>query len=147
MVKLKYFFLTIMLLGIKQVVLCQEQLHFSHPEQLPMYRNVKGGGLDSLLIFVYQNLRYPETALKDSVGGVVSIVYIIEEDGTTTNHLIVRGVREDINQEALRIAKMIKYDTPAKNDNQPVRSQFAIHIAFDYREELKKENRIARQRR
>ena len=90
---------------------------FGHPEQFPVYRS--GKGLDSLLIFVQQNFKYPETALKESVGGVMSILYTIEEDGTTSDHRIVRGVREDINKEALRVTKMIKYDTPARNGNQP----------------------------
>ena len=129
MIKLKYVFLIVLFFGLKQTLLSQEILPFSHPEEYPIYDSTKIGLLNELL-FVLRNVKYPETAVKDSIEGRVFVSYWIEKDGTTTNHEIIRGLREDIDQEALRVAKMIKYFSPAKNRGEPIRFQSIIPVYF-----------------
>ena len=61
-----------------------------------------------LLDFIQEEMKYPLSAIKDSIEGTVIISYIVDTLGHTINHKIIRGVRKDVDLEALRIAKLIK---------------------------------------
>ena len=47
-------------------------------------------------------------------------------------HRVIKGVREDLDVEALRVAKLIKFDKPAMNNNEPIGVCFQVGILFNY---------------
>lgn len=60
-----------------------------------------------------------------------SVLFIIEKDGTM-NNFKATGDNESLNQEAIRTFKKIKNKwSPAKNNNQPVRSVFRMPVSFN----------------
>lgn len=81
--------------------------------------------------FIQENLVYPLTAKRDTVVGVVYISFMIDTSGLTVNHNVVRGIREDVNIEALRIAKLIKFDRPALQKGKPIEVKFTIPVVFE----------------
>lgn len=93
----------------------------------PAYNN----GMKGLFEFIRANLVYPQSAIDDSIEGRVYIEYIVDTLGNTSNHKILRGVREDIDNEALRIARLIKYDKPAFSwRDEPVEIEYVLPINF-----------------
>lgn len=98
-------------------------------ENTPIFR--KNKGLEELMKFITDNLQYPETALKDSLEGRVITQFWIDTLGNTYNHKIVRGVREDLDNEALRVVKLLKYDVPAMQRGKPIASAFTLPIIFN----------------
>ena len=106
------------------------------PEELPMFKK-ELSSTAKLLEFIGKNIIYPETAIKDKVEGRVTVQFCIGKDGTTSEHEIVRSVREDLDNEALRIAKLIKFDVPAKNRGEPVETCFTLPISFSLSENTK----------
>ena len=80
--------------------------------------------------FVKRNIVYPESAVLDSIEGKVYVKYLVDTSGKTKNHTVVKGIREDLNKEAIRVAKMIKYDSPAKIRGKPVLFYFTLPIRF-----------------
>lgn len=93
----------------------------------PAYNN----GMKGLFEFIRANLVYPQTAIDDSIEGRVYIEYIVDTLGYTSNHKIIRGVREDIDNEALRVARLIKYDKPAFSwRDEPVECVYYLPINF-----------------
>jgi len=92
----------------------------------PLY---KGGELE-LTKFIIENINYPNSAIDDSIFGIVYITLTVDTLGNITNYDIYKGIREDLNIEALRIAKLIKFEEPAKKRGVPVACKYAIAIRF-----------------
>ncbi len=95
-------------------------------EIMPQYK----GGMNKMEIFIDSLLSYPKTAIKDSIEGEVYISFIVDTTGKTINHKIVKGVRNDLNQEALRVAKLIHFFKPAYQRGKPVAVEYNIKISF-----------------
>lgn len=100
------------------------------PEELPILN--KGQlSFEGIQAFLTENIKYPETAIKDKIEGKVFVEFWIDTAGFTHEHKIVKGVREDLDNEALRVAKLIKFDEPAKNRGKPISMFFTLPISFD----------------
>lgn len=98
-------------------------------ESIPDFR--KKNGNEKLIKFIVQNLQYPETALKDSLEGRVITQFWIYNLGNTYDHKIVRGIREDLDNEALRVVKLLKYEVPAMLRGKPAALRFTLPIIFN----------------
>jgi len=95
------------------------------------YEVFSDSGLDKFYAFIRNNLVYPETAKKDKIEGVVVVSFWIDSTATTSDHKISQGIREDLDTEALRIAKLIKFDLPAKDYyGKPTGMCFTLPIRF-----------------
>ncbi|WP_350472289.1 energy transducer TonB [Parabacteroides caeci] len=76
-----------------------------------------------------------------SIEGRVLISFMIDTMGNTFDHVVVRGIREDLDQDALRVARLIKYDTPAMQKYKPVIVKFVVPIDFSLQyDQLMKNN-------
>lgn len=93
--------------------------------------------------FIQGELIYPLSAIKDTVEGTVVISFIIDTLGLTINHKVVKGIRDDLNNEALRIAKQIKFDKPALQKGKPIAVEHTVPVVFDLRH-LKKKSKCKR---
>lgn len=80
--------------------------------------------------FVMNHIQYPLSAQKDSIEGRVVVSFMIDTLGNTLDHVVVRGIREDLNQEALRVARLIKFDAPAQQKDKPIEIRFVIPVDF-----------------
>ncbi len=85
---------------------------------------------EDILSFIDKNIIYPNTAIADSLEGIVAVSFWIEKDGTTSRHAIVKGVRNDLDEEALRVAKLIKFSKPAYQKGIPMSVKYTIPIKF-----------------
>jgi TonB family protein len=97
---------------------------FYEVDQLPIYK----GNLRS---FISNQINYPETALLDSIEGIVQVTFSIDTNGVTNNHRLLKSVRYDIDSEALRVAKLLQFETPAMNNKRPIETTFLLPIKFD----------------
>jgi len=98
---------------------------------------------NDLRTFIKQNTNYPESAKKDSIQGWVSVSFWVETDLTTSDYEIVESrssisknktinkkVREDLYNEALRVAKLVTYTKPACKYGTPIRYKAGIVVYF-----------------
>lgn len=106
-----------------------EEIGFGAPENVPEFR--KNKGLEELTKFIAQNLQYPQTALRDSIEGRVIMQFWIDTLGNTYDHKIVRGVREDLDNEALRVVRLLKFEVSAMQRGKPVAVGFTLPIVFN----------------
>lgn len=129
------FFLTVLLFGqtknIKEdcIVLqydsITKQTIYSNVDSMPEFP----GGIDSLNLFINNNLRWPEDNGAE-YSGRVYISFIVETDGTLTNKKILRGIDKPVDDEALKlIEKMPKWKT-GKCKGNPVSVRYIIPIPF-----------------
>lgn len=87
-------------------------------------------GPDDLKAFITENTNYPLSALKDSVEGRVIVAFMIDTLGNTFDHQIVRNVRVDVDEEALRVVRLIKFDKPAKQKDRPISIRYIVPVDF-----------------
>jgi len=88
--------------------------------------------------FIQQNINYPKSAKKYSIRGSVVVSFWVETDLTTSGYEIVKSIREDISKEvredfdneALRVAKLIPFKNPAFQYGKPIRYKMTIPIIF-----------------
>jgi len=101
------------------------------PEEYPIFnKNFPKNSVEKLFEFVFENLKYPETAKVDKIEGKVFVQFVVDTNGLTRDHTIFQSIRQDLDDEALRVTKLIKYDVPAKNNGKPVEYHSALLIRF-----------------
>lgn len=99
---------------------------FKVVEKMPEYP----GGMDELIKFLAQNVRYPEIAKKENIQGMVVVQFIIGKDGTIIDPHVVHGIGGGANEEALRVVKMMSKWKPGIQRGQAVNVQFNLPIRF-----------------
>jgi periplasmic protein TonB len=101
---------------------------FEFVEKLPVYK----GGDSELYAMIAKNMTYPSYELEEEIEGLVFVQFVVEKDGTTSGHKIVRGVSNGpgLEKEALRLAKLIQFEKPGMQNNVPVRMLFTLPVRF-----------------
>ena len=99
---------------------------YDNPEEVASYP----GDMDAFWTFLMKNLHYPESAEADSVQGRVIIRFVVEKDGSLTNYEILHSPDNRLNEEALRVLRMMPRWQPAKNNGRPVRSHYTVPFTF-----------------
>lgn len=88
------------------------------------------GGIPALMEWLSEHISYPESAEKDDTEGRVVVKFVIEKDGSVGQAEVIRSVRADLDNEALRVVKAMPKWNPGKNDGIPVRSYFTLPVNF-----------------
>lgn len=81
-----------------------------------------------ILQFVAREFKFPEMARQMGIQGRIYVNFVIEKNGKISNVEVVRGVDPLLNDEAVRVVKMLPKLTPAKQRGKPVRMQFTLPI-------------------
>lgn len=81
--------------------------------------------------FVGKNQQYPEKAMQDNIQGRVSVVFVIDKDGSITN-VQARGPKggELLEKEALRVISKLPKIKPGLQRGKPVKIKFSIPFVF-----------------
>ena len=118
--------------GFSYILLLFTLIGFSQNENL-----IESFSVESMPIFegrlekfIEKHTQYPMSALKDSIEGRVFISFWVVSLGNTSEHTLVLGIREDLNQEALRVAKLIKFSKSAMQKGKPVKVKYTLPIDF-----------------
>ena len=94
---------------------------------MPEYK----GGIKALMKFIKKNINYPKTAINENLEGTVYVECLVDTNGITYNHKIIKGISKELDYEALRVAKIIKFDKPAMQNGKPVVVKYLIPIKFE----------------
>ena len=88
------------------------------------------GGLDSLEKYVLSSIKYPRTAIADSLRGRVEIYFTVNEQGQIEDIELRKGVREDLDTPCLGMVKNMPSWKPAKLNDEEIAMRFLIPIKF-----------------
>lgn len=83
----------------------------------------------SLSDFVYQQLKFPEAAVKLHISGNVTVQFVIETNGLPSNIEVTEAVGGGCTEEAIRIIQLIKW-FPGIKEGVAVRTQYEMFIKF-----------------
>jgi TonB family protein len=88
------------------------------------------GGEEKLFEFIKDNLKYPESAIKNNIQGKVVLRFIVNADGSIENIQVVRSVSSECDQEAIRVVKKFpRFSKPLQN-GKPTSVWFTLPIQF-----------------
>lgn len=96
------------------------------PEVLPEYP----GGMQAMMTYLGNNIKYPETAKNKNVEGMSVVTFVIEKDGQVSNVSIKKGFDKDCDAEAMRVVKAMPAWTPGKKGGKKVRTEYNLPIKF-----------------
>ena len=109
----------------------KEKLINTYVEQMPWY---KGGDkvLDSIIT---NNTKYPKKAKKERIRGVGKLRILVDLTGKVQDVKIYKGIREDIDNEAKRLAYLLNDWHPEKLNGKPIEMYTDLKIYFfsDYK--------------
>ena len=99
---------------------------FQVVEEQPMFP----GGMEEMMKFLQQNVKYPKEAYEQGKQGRVIVQFVVNTDGSISNDTIVRSVDPLLDAEALRVVRSMPNWTPGKQKGEPVRVRFTLPVTF-----------------
>jgi TonB family protein len=88
------------------------------------------GGLQGMMKFLQQNIRYPAEAKRSGMQGKVFVKFIVDKEGDLSNLSVIKGVSRVLNDEAVRVIKLMPSWIPATSRGIPVKTQFVLPVYF-----------------
>lgn len=88
------------------------------------------GGGGKAMLFISKNLKIPET--EAVISGTVYVTFVIERDGSISNVMILRGISQECDNEAIRVVKSMPKWHPGRQNGKAVRVQFILPIIFQH---------------
>ena len=88
------------------------------------------GGIGGLMKWIAEHTNYPKEAKKKGITGKVFVQFVIERDGSVSNVKPVRKVNPLLDEEAVRVIKMMPKWKPGKQRGKLVRVMYQIPINF-----------------
>lgn len=95
-------------------------------EEMPSFP----GGDVELFKFIYDNIKYPELAKENNIQGKVILRFCVTYKGKVDQVSIVRGVDPSLDNEAIRVIKMLPLWKPGKQGGKPVNVWYSVPINF-----------------
>jgi protein TonB len=95
-------------------------------EEMPSFP----GGDAELFKFIYANIKYPEVAKENNIQGKVILRFCVTYKGAVDQVSVVRGVDPTLDEEAIRVIKMLPLWKPGKQGGKPVNVWYSVPISF-----------------
>ena len=94
------------------------------------------GGDAALINFLNANIVYPQQAAQDKVEGKVVVQFTVKKTGKIDNVKVLRSVRKDLDDEAVRVVKMMPDFIPAKQNGEVADMPYTIPVSFKLFDEM-----------
>lgn len=95
-------------------------------DQKPTYPS----GLPAMSTFIKSNMVYPDSALNQSIQGKVLVKFVIDTTGSVAEATIVTSVHPLLDNEALRVVRLMNGWTPGKMKGHKVPVYYTLPINF-----------------
>lgn len=89
------------------------------------------GGTEGIWSFLASNIEYPKICQENGIQGRAIVEFVINRDGSVVDVEIQRTAGDEIlDEEAVRVVKMLPKFKPAIKDGKPIRVKMTISINF-----------------
>jgi len=88
------------------------------------------GGQRAMHQFIADNVEYPKSSRKKKEEGTVFVQFIIEGDGSLFDIKVIRGVSEALDNEAIRVVKLMPKWSPGESHGKVVRVKYTLPLNF-----------------
>ena len=96
------------------------------------------GGMEKLMPFIQENMRYPKSAAKKSIEGRVICQFTVKKDGSIDHKsiIVIKGLHKSLDKEAVRIIKKMPKWKPGEDFNgQAIDCKYTIPVYFKLNKE------------
>ena len=104
----------------------QPEIPFVVVEEMPMYP----GGDKELLNFISSNVIYPEEAKQQKIEGRVILRFAVTSRGDVDHISVLKGVDPLLDNEAIRVASLLKGFSPGRQGGKPVPVWYMVPVTF-----------------
>ncbi len=87
-------------------------------------------GFDAFYAYIVRTLKYPPAARRMGLEGKVFVQFLINKKGDLLDPIIIRGVSDEIDQEAIRVIKNGPKWKPGRQRGRPVTVKVVIPLTF-----------------
>lgn len=115
------------------LVVFEEEEESSEEEVFVIVENMptfKGGDMNKFRMWVSKSLRYPDVAAENGIAGRVFVQFAVNSKGEVCDVVVVRGVDQALDKEAVRVIKGSPKWSPGKQRGRPVKVQFTFPVVF-----------------
>ncbi|MDP4189158.1 MAG: energy transducer TonB, partial [Bacteroidota bacterium] len=109
----------------RQDTAAQEQ-PYTMVEKMPEFP----GGINALMKFLADNIKYPAQDIKEGKEGTVVIRFVVDKTGNVKNPEVLRSVNPEIDQEALRVVNLMPNWKPGLQKGIAVPVYFVLPVRF-----------------
>jgi periplasmic protein TonB len=95
-------------------------------EEMPMFP----GGDSTLLAFLSQHTKYPESAKTSKIQGKVIVRFCVTSEGGVDRISVLKGVSPELDAEAVRVVGSLPAFKPGKQGGKPVPVWYMVPINF-----------------
>ena len=88
------------------------------------------GGEQKLLDYIYKNLKYPESAIKNNIQGKVIVRFLVTKTGKVDSVWVIRSLYPVCDKEAVRVIRSLPKFTPGKQEGKIISVWYTIPIVF-----------------
>ena len=88
------------------------------------------GGAAAMLQFLSRKLQYPSEALDRQLSGKVHVTFVVDPEGHLHDLRVVRGLGSGLDEEALRLVRIMPWWAPGRVNGQPVWVSVTLPIVF-----------------
>ena len=111
--------------GISEYNVNSEKI-FTVVEVMPEF----SGGINALMKYLSDNIKYPEEAKKEGIQGRVFVNFVVEKSGKVNNVNVIRGIGGGCDEEAIRVISSMPDWKPGLENGKAVRVDYNIPIKF-----------------
>ena len=108
-----------------------EKETFVWVEEMPEYP----GGNNALLQYIGSNIKYPQEAIDNNTQGRVFLKFVVTEDGSVGEIVLLKGIDPLLDQEAIRVTGTIPRFKPGKQNGIPVRVWLSLPVLFQLKQQ------------
>lgn len=100
--------------------------HYGDEPTMPTYK----GGNEAMGQFMVDNIKYPKDAIKEGISGTVYVKLVIKKDGSVSDVTVKKGVHKLLDDEAVRVIKMMPKWNPGKKNGKVVDVEIVLPVKF-----------------
>ena len=101
----------------------------TYAEEMPVFP----GGDEAFHRYLSSKIHYPAEAEHLKLSGTVYVRFVVDEEGRIRDAEVVKGCGHGLDEEALRLARLMPWWTPGREKGKPVRVQRTLPISFRIR--------------
>jgi protein TonB len=102
----------------------QDNQVFMIVEQMPQFPD------GDVAAYLSSHIKYPVVAQENGIQGRVICQFVVNQDGSIVDVVVVRGVDPSLDKEAVRVIQEMPKWVPGKQGGKPVRVKFTLPVNF-----------------
>ncbi|WP_320052204.1 M56 family metallopeptidase [uncultured Acetobacteroides sp.] len=103
---------------------------FQVVEQMPYFGKQKSSSKSEMMRFLAMNTQYPKEAAEKDIQGTVYVQFVVTKKGKITKTKVIHEAHPLLNEEAIRVTKLMPDWTPGKQKGKKVNVVFVLPVKF-----------------